>query len=118
MLRFKNTSNHPCTLYGYPGVSFVAGSQGTQVNTGFTREPAGTRPTVRLLPGRSGHTTIRIPQWQNYPADACDPVAVRGFRVYPPDETTSVFVSQPQTACSAKGKGVGGVAPITLASSS
>jgi hypothetical protein len=62
----------------------------TQVNTGFTREPA----------------------------DACDPVAVRGFRVYPPDETTSVFVSQPQTACSAKGKGVGGVAPITLASSS
>jgi hypothetical protein len=39
-------------------------------------------------------------------------VAIRGFRVYPPDETAAVFVSQPQQACSVAGHGVGRVQPI------
>jgi Protein of unknown function (DUF4232) len=114
-LVFKNASKHPCTLTGYPGVSFVAGAQGTQVNTGFTRDPTESHATVRLVAGKSAHATIRVPNWQNFPENLCKPVSVRGFRIYPPDETASIFVSQPQKACSVKGQGVGGVAPITLA---
>jgi hypothetical protein len=114
-LVFKNASGHACTLTGYPGVSYVAGDQGTQVNAPFAREAGQPRPTVRLLPGSSAHATIQIPDYLNYPADLCKPVPIRGFRVYPPDETASVFVSQPQQACSVKGNGVGGVRPITLA---
>jgi hypothetical protein len=114
-LAFKNASGHACTLTGYPGVSYVAGDQGTQVNAPFAREAGWPRPTVRLLPGSSAHATIRIPAYLNYPAELCKPVSIRGFRVYPPDETASVFVSQPQKACSVKGNGVGSVRPITLA---
>jgi Protein of unknown function (DUF4232) len=116
-LVFKNSANHPCTLTGYPGVSFVAGDQGTQVNAPFARDPGQGRPTVRLLPGAAAHATLRIPNYQNFPADQCKPVSVRGFRVYPPDETASIFVSQPQKACSVKGIGVGDVRPITLSNS-
>jgi hypothetical protein len=116
-LVFKNASGHACTLTGYPGVSYVAGDQGTQVNAPFARDAGESRPTVRLLPGASAHATIQIPDYLNYPADLCKPVSIRGFRVYPPDETASVFVSQPQKACSVKGNGVGSVRPITLAAS-
>jgi hypothetical protein len=112
-LVFQNSSGHPCTLTGFPGVSYVAGDHGTQVNAPFARDPGDQRPTVRLLPGVSAHATLRIPNWQNYPKDDCKPVSIRGFRVYPPDETASVFVSQPQKACSVKGVGVGDVRTIT-----
>jgi len=114
LLVFTNTSGHTCTLTGYPGVSYVAGNQGTQVNVPFTRDSGQLRSAVRLLPGAKAHATVRIPNWQNFPADKCKPVSIRGFRVYPPDETASIFVSQPQQACSVKGAGVGVVRPITL----
>jgi hypothetical protein len=112
-LVFRNSAGHACTLTGFPGVSYVAGDHGTQVNAPFARDPGQRRPTVRLLPGVSAHATLRIPNWQNYPPESCKPVSIRGFRVYPPDETASVFVSQPQKACSVTGIGVGAVRPIT-----
>src|ERR1700754_750226 len=36
-LVLSNTSGRTCTLYGYPGVSWVAGDQGTQVGDAFQR---------------------------------------------------------------------------------
>jgi hypothetical protein len=108
---FQNRSTHTCTLYGYPGVSYVAGDEGTQVNDAFTRAP-GTRKTVTLKAGAEAHASIGLPNYQNFPTADCKPVSIRGFRVYPPDETAAVFVSQPQTVCSVKGKGVGLVLPI------
>jgi hypothetical protein len=110
-LVFTNTSTKTCTLYGYPGVSYVTGDQGNQVNDPFTRTP-GKRATARLAPKGQAHATLGIPNWQNFPAGDCKPAAVRGFRIYPPDETAALFVSQPQTVCSAKGKGLGQVEPI------
>ena len=111
-LVFRNKSGHACTLYGYPGVSFVAGDNGTQINVGFTRTTASSPVTVTLRPGASSYALINIPDYQNYPTGACKPVAVRGYRVFPPNETTSVFVSAPQRACSAQGAGAGDVFPI------
>jgi hypothetical protein len=108
---FTNTGKRTCTLYGYPGVSWVAGDQGTQVNDPFQRQ-TGTKKTITLKPGAAAHATIGIANYQNFPAGDCKPVAVRGFRVYPPDETAAVFVSQPMKVCSVKGKGVGLVLPI------
>lgn len=110
-LIFTNTTSKTCSLYGYPGVSFVAGDQGTQVGDAFTRSEAA-KKTVNVSAGGSAHAQIVTVNWQNYSEGDCKPVSVRGFRVYPPDETAAVFVSQPQTACSAKNKGVGQVFPI------
>ncbi|XVV13695.1 DUF4232 domain-containing protein [Actinoplanes sp. CA-131856] len=109
---FANTSGSTCTLFGYPGVSFVAGDQGKQVGSAFTRTP-GDKQELRLQPGDKVHATIQIANYQNVDAASCKPVQVRGYRVYPPNETAAVFVSQPQTACSAPNQAVGQVQPVT-----
>jgi hypothetical protein len=111
-LVFTNKSARTCTLYGYPGVSFVTGDNGTQVNDAFTRTD-GEKTTVSLAPGAVAHASIGLPSVANFVAATCKPVAVRGFRVYPPDETAAVFLSAAQQACSTKGQGVGQVLPIT-----
>lgn len=111
-LLFTNTSGHRCTLYGYPGVSWVAGDDGSQVNDAFQRS-GGPKKTVTLTAGSVAHATIILVTAEAYDDADCHPAQVRGYRVYPPDETASVFVSAPQTACAAKGTGVGQVQPIS-----
>jgi Protein of unknown function (DUF4232) len=101
-LVFANKSDHKCTLYGYPGVSFVAGDSGTQVNKGFTRENS-PKVKVPLAPGAVAHATIAGHDVGFFDAAQCKPVSVRGYRVYPPDETKSLFVAAPGKACSADG---------------
>jgi hypothetical protein len=109
---FTNKSTRTCTLYGYPGVSFVTGDNGTQVNDAFTRTD-GEKKIISLAPGAAAHASIGLPSVANFAAATCKPVPIRGFRVYPPDETAAVFVSAAQQACSTKGHGVGQVLPVT-----
>jgi hypothetical protein len=116
-LIFTNTSKTTCTLYGYPGVSFVAGDKGTQVGNAFTRSPGGQQKlTVKLAAGKTAYSQLVLVNDGVYDKADCQPEQVRGFRVYPPDETAAVFVSSPRNACSAKGKGVGQVFPIVAGS--
>jgi Protein of unknown function (DUF4232) len=110
-LVFTNASDHRCTLYGFPGVSFVAGDKGTQVNDPFTRSGEA-RKTVTLAPGAPAHAVLVLVNPANFDNATCAPRQVRGYRVYPPDETAAFFVSVPQIACSAKGTGVAQVLPI------
>ena len=110
-LIFTNSSGHKCTLYGYPGVSFVAGDQGKQVGDAFSRSGGGAK-TITLPAGKAAHATIQLVTTGVYDEADCRPEQVRGYRVYPPDETAAIFVSRPQTACSARGKGVGQVHAI------
>jgi hypothetical protein len=110
-LIFTNKSGHKCTLYGYPGVSWVTGTNGTQVNDPFQRN-SGTKKTITLASGGHAHAVVITHAAGNYPADKCKPVSSRGYRIYPPDETASIFVSQPGTECSAKGVNLGQVLPI------
>lgn len=111
-LVFENKTGKTCTLYGYPGVSWVAGDQGTQVNAPFERT-GGDRKTIRLAPGGKAHATLLVANYQNVGPSACKPEKVRGYRVYPPEETAAVFVEAPQTVCSVKGAALGQVQPIT-----
>ncbi|WP_127502678.1 DUF4232 domain-containing protein [Actinoplanes solisilvae] len=113
-LIFTNKSQRTCTLFGYPGVSWVAGAKGTQVNEPFNRqEGAAGRTTVTLKPGGVAYSLLIWPFFANFDEARCKPVEVRGYRVFPPDETASAFVSSPQTVCSAKGVGLGMVQPVT-----
>nr|WP_221382187.1 DUF4232 domain-containing protein [Actinoplanes polyasparticus] len=107
-LIFTNVSGRSCFEQGYPGVSFVAGDNGTQVGRGFIRDSA-TTPRVTLKAGGQAHATIVVTDAPN----ACRPVQVRGFRVIPPDQSTSAFVRQPQDACRDTGQSDGHVEPIT-----
>jgi hypothetical protein len=65
-----------------------------------------------LTPGDHVQSTVVLTNTGNLDAASCKPVDVRGFRVYPPDETVSVFVKDAQKACSATGQGVGEVQPM------
>jgi hypothetical protein len=116
ILLFQNTSDHECRMQGYPGVSFVTGDSGKQVGSAFTRTGSATPATV-LLPGGHAHALIQIASEGTTPAASCAPVDVRGYRIYPPDETASIYVPKPQIACSATGKGVGQVQPVLTGAS-
>jgi hypothetical protein len=111
-LFFTNVADHACTLHGYPGVSWVAGNDGHQVGDAFNRE--GFNPTVTLAPGEVAYATLTTHDVGMFPASQCKPVSVRGYRVYPPDETKPVFVASATKACSAKGVNVGNVAAILI----
>jgi hypothetical protein len=101
-LIFTNTSTRTCTLYGFPGVSYLTGPSGQQVNEPARRNNSVTPHRVTLAPGQGAHAQVRTGHPQAYP-DTCKPVAVAGYRVYLPDETTPVFVPAPTQQCSTIG---------------
>ncbi|MFI5897475.1 DUF4232 domain-containing protein [Actinoplanes sp. NPDC051513] len=117
-LVFKNATKHACTLFGYPGVSWVAGNDGHQVNVPFTRNSVDTKSTVTLKPGAVAHATLATHDVGFFDAAKCKPVDVRGFRVYPSNETRAVFVALPTQVCSVNGIDAGSVTTITEGASS
>ena len=94
-----NRSATACTLDGYPGVSFVAGTDGHQV--GSSAQRAGTPAMVTMAPGAQAHATLRIVSYQVVDMGICQPTATTGFRVYPPNQTDAVFVRQAGFGCAA-----------------
>jgi hypothetical protein len=106
-LTFTNEGSSPCTLYGYPGVSYVTGSSGTQVGSPAARDANvnGVVPqvVVTLVPGGVGHAVLQEVDVENYPSATCGPDPVLGLRVYPPGQTAAAFVPQSTTGCSLSG---------------
>lgn len=97
-LLIKNTSAKPCEIQGFPGVSYVAGTDGHQVGKDAFRE--GTKGNaVKLNPGQSAAADIQFVNVRNFDSGACQPTAVKGLRIYLPQETASNFVPTDGTAC-------------------
>ncbi|WP_327003062.1 DUF4232 domain-containing protein [Dactylosporangium sp. NBC_01737] len=101
-LIFTNTSGRTCTLYGFPGVSYVTGASGAQINDPAERD-GGTPAKVSLAPGKGAHAVLRTGHPEMFPEETCRPVRAAGYRVYVPDETASVFVPLSRPVCSANG---------------
>ncbi|MDQ0378015.1 DUF4232 domain-containing protein [Amycolatopsis thermophila] len=97
-LVFTNTSDHPCVIQGFPGVSYVAGEDGHQVGPAAVRqgEKGG---AFTLNKGDTAFAEIGFVNVQNYDTVTCQPQPVRGLRVYPPQETASMFVEVSTTGC-------------------
>lgn len=97
-LEFTNTGTRSCVIQGFPGVSYVAGDNGTQV--GAPAERDGTKGgAVTLAPRGVASATLAMVQVLNYEESVCRPTPVRGLRVYPPGDTASVFVATNGTGC-------------------
>lgn len=96
-----NASDHACSSGGYGGISF--GYDGQQVGVPSERDPSVTKTFFELRPGQSMATTLRVVNYGNYDHEDCKPIKVGGYRIIPPGETQFVFLSDPQTACSAIG---------------
>ena len=88
---FTNSGAKPCTIAAYPGVSFVAGDDGHQVGDPAFRQSA-SAATVTLQPGQAASAALSIANVGVYDPAQCKPVAVRGLRVYPPNNTAAFFV--------------------------
>jgi hypothetical protein len=107
---FRNHTGHACSLTGYPGVSYVAGTAGRQVGPAASRDPGHIR-TVVIPSGRTAHALLREADTLNYSKSTCQPRHVRGLRVYPPNTRAAVFLPWSHRVCS-KRVGQTGVRPV------
>jgi len=111
---FTNSSSSPCTLFGFPGVSFVTAPNGSQIGDAATRQSDKPVVTVTLAPGGVAHATLQVVQALNFPAAKCQPVTAHFLKIYPPNQTEAVVISFTAKACAATGQGVTvlNVAPV------
>jgi hypothetical protein len=97
-LNLTNKGSEPCILRGYPGVSLVADAAGAPIGAPATRDESAGVVDVLLAPGQTGTAVLRYTQAGNYMD--CSPLDAAGYRIYPPEETESLFIPQPTRACS------------------
>lgn len=102
-IRLVNSSSHPCRTGGFGGVSLVTSPRSEPVGAPADRTGAGNAKPIVLRPGGRAAATLRISQAENYPADKCHPSPTHGLRVYPPNETQSVYLGHDAVACEATG---------------
>jgi Protein of unknown function (DUF4232) len=98
--QFSNTSSSPCTLYGYPGVSFVGAVGGSQIGAAATRNSALPAKLISLSPGQTVHATLQVVDAMNYPSGDCRPVTAHWLKIYPPNQTAPIYVSFTAQTCS------------------
>ena len=96
---FTNDSSASCTLYGYPGVSFVTGVGGSQIGIPATENPTNPRKLITLAPGQSGHAELQVVNAANYPPADCGLVTAHWLRIYPPNQTAPLYASFTAQAC-------------------
>ncbi len=94
-----NVSGAACTLYGYPGVSFVTGVGGSQIGMPATENPAHPRQLITLAPGQAGHAELQVVNAENYPPANCGPVTAHWLKVYPPNQTAPLYAGFAAQAC-------------------
>jgi hypothetical protein len=100
VLDFTNISNVTCTLYGYPGVALAGGQPVTQVGLAAHEDPTTPRKLVTLAPGQVANALLRVVDALNFPASRCGPVKTQWLQVYPPNQTTPIYLAYKTTGCS------------------
>lgn len=98
-LRLANISHATCTLYGYPGLSFVTGVGGSQIGAAATHNATYPRRLVTLAPGATAHAAFQVADAQNYPGQDCHMVTAHWLKVYPPNQTTALYISFTAASC-------------------
>ena len=96
-LILTNAGAGPCLLTGFAGVSLTAGPAGEPIGAAATPDYSSPVPEILLAPGQGGTATLQYSQAGNYPD--CTRTAAAGFRIYPPEDTASLFIVQPRDAC-------------------
>jgi len=99
VLDFTNISNVTCTLYGYPGVSLAGGKPVTQIGLAAAEDHSSPRHLVTLAPGAVANALLRIVQAANFPPARCHLANADYLQIYPPNQTTPVYVAYRAQAC-------------------
>lgn len=105
-LVFRNQGTVPCTLTGYPGVSFLD-PVGAQVGSPARREAPGgvTPPTVTLAVGAAADATLALQDTGNFPPASCQPASATQVRIYPPGGTVATVLPLNAQICTVSANG-------------
>jgi hypothetical protein len=91
-LTFENGSSSPCTLYGFPGVSFLD-SEGHEIGPPSKRGTAVVPKVVELTPGEQGYARLDVTDPGIPPC--AGPGAVMRIQVFPPGSYVAEDVVPP-----------------------
>jgi hypothetical protein len=80
-------------------VSLAGGKPVTQIGQAAVENPATPRQLVTLPPGVTGNALLQIVDAQNYPPSRCGPVAADYLQIYPPNQTTPVYLRYKTQGC-------------------
>jgi Protein of unknown function (DUF4232) len=100
VIDFTNTSGATCTLYGYPGVSLVSGPPYAQIGLAAKRTSTTPVKQITLAPGATANAQLQIVDALNFPTSTCSPVKSTNMRVFPPNQTISVYLPYASYGCS------------------
>ncbi len=98
---FTNTGSKPCSLYGYPGVSFVD-SSGHQL--GLPASHSGGSKQLVTLAGHGGTASalLQEPDPGVFSPANCKQTTASQVKVYPPNQTGALFAADPVVICTTK----------------
>jgi|ERR1035438_1339174 hypothetical protein len=100
VIDFTNIGNVTCTLYGYPGVSLAGGKPVTQIGLAATRSTITAKVLVTLKPGAVANALLQIVDAGNYSPATCGPATADYLQIYPPNQTTPIYLGYKSAACS------------------
>lgn len=96
-LILTNSGAAPCLLKGFPGVSLTAGATGVPIGAPAQRDESAPAVGLLLAPGQAGTAVLRYTQAGNY--TNCTRTPAAGYRIYPPEDTASLFFAERRDAC-------------------
>jgi Protein of unknown function (DUF4232) len=99
-----NTSGSACTLYGYPGVSFVTGQGGSIIGAPAVRNPLIPDTLVTLPSGGTASALLGVTDTGMLTASACRPGNADWLQIYPPGDLGAVFVQLSSGVCTRPGE--------------
>jgi hypothetical protein len=96
---FTNVGSTTCSLYGYPGVALGTGMPFEQIGAAASRSTAASPAVVTLSPGQTANALLRVTQALNYPTATCAPTKAMYLQIYPPSQTTAIYLAYAATGC-------------------
>ena len=54
---------------------------------------------MTLAPGQTANALLRVTQAVNYPSATCSPAKTAYLQVYPPNQTTAIYLAYSSTGC-------------------
>jgi hypothetical protein len=98
-LSVLNTTDAPCFVQGYGGLSYVGDGDGQQIGAAADRDTGTPAERIVLPPDGVASSEVREVSTGAYDEGQCGATAVDGFRFYLPDETHALFVPHRTDAC-------------------
>jgi hypothetical protein len=108
-LVLTNKGSTTCTMFGYPGVSYIS-SSGAAVGQPAS-EIKGHEATVTLKPGAAASTLLHQPNPLVFQPADCHKKKAAGIRIFPPGQTVSLTVKKSTAVCTTT-NGRSGVTPM------